>query len=42
MIQPTLINLHPNECSQELHNHPFEDKIDRCVGIFNTLNDLNL
>ena len=26
MIQPTLINLHPNECSQELHHYPFAVK----------------
>ena len=31
-IQPTLINLDPNECSQEL---------DRCVGSCNTVNDLS-
>ena len=29
MIQPTLINLHPNECSQELHYYPFAVKLDR-------------
>ena len=37
-IQPTLNNLHPNECSQELHHYyPFEVKLDGCVGSCNTL-----
>ena len=40
MTQPTLINLHPNKYSQELHYYPFAVKLDRCVGICNTLNDL--
>ena len=26
MIQPTLINLHPNENSQEFHHYPFAVK----------------
>ena len=39
-IQPTLINLHPNEYSQEFHYYPFAVKLDRCVGSFNILNDL--
>ena len=41
MIQPTLINSHPNEYSQGLHYYPFGVKLDRCVGNFNTLNDLS-
>ena len=41
MIQPTLINLHPNEYSQEFHYYPFSVKLDRCVGSCNTLNDLS-
>ena len=41
MIQPTLINLHPNECSQELHYYPFAVNLDRCVGSCNTLNNLS-
>ena len=41
MIQPTLINLHPNEYSLELHYHPFTVKFDRCVGSRDTLNDLS-
>ena len=41
MTQPTLINLHPNEYSQELHYYPFTVKLDRCVGSCNTLNDLS-
>ena len=41
MIQPTFINLHPNEYSQEFHYYPFTIKLDRCVGSCNTLNDLS-
>ena len=41
MIQPTLINLHPNEYSQEFHYYPFSVKLDRCAGSCNTLNDLS-
>ena len=40
MIQPTLINLHPNKYSQEFHYYPFAVKLDRCVVSFATLNDL--
>ena len=41
MTQPTLINLHPNENSQEFHFYPFAVKLDRCVRSCNTLNDLS-
>ena len=41
MTQPTLINLHPNEYSQEFHYYPFSVKLDRCVGSYNTLDDLS-
>ena len=41
MIQPNLINLHPNEYSQELHYYPFEVRLDRCAGSCNTLNDIS-
>ena len=41
MIQPTLINLHHNEYSQELHRYPFAVKLDRCVESCNTLHDLS-
>ena len=41
MIQPTFINLYPNEYSQEFHYYPFVVKLDRCVGSCNTLNDLS-
>ena len=41
MIQPTLINLYPNEYSQEFHYYPFAVKLDRCAGSCNTLNDLS-
>ena len=40
MSQPTIINLHPNEYSQEFHYYPFAVNLDRCVGSCNTLNDL--
>ena len=40
MIQPTLINLNPNEYSQEFHYDPFSVKLDRCAGSCNTFNDL--
>ena len=41
-IQPTLINLHLNECSQKLYYYPFAVKSNKCVGSFNTLNDLSI
>ena len=41
MIQPTLINLHPNEYSQEFHYYPISVKLDRCSGNCNNLNDLS-
>ena len=40
-IQPTLINLHPSECNQQLHYYSFVAKLDKCVGSCNTLNDLS-
>ena len=40
MTPSTLINLDPNEESQEFHYYPFAVKLDRCVGSCNTLNDL--
>ena len=40
-IQPSLINLHPNEYSQELHCYLFAVKLDRWFGSCNTLNDLS-
>ena len=36
-----MINVHPNEYSQELHYYPFVVKLDRCVGSCNILNDLS-
>ena len=39
-IQPTLINLHPNEYNQELHYYPLAVKLERCIESCNTLNDL--
>ena len=41
MIRPTLINLHPNEYSQEFHYYPFIVKLERCIGSYNTLHDLS-
>ena len=41
MIQPTVIYLHPNEYSQELHYYLFVVKLGRCVGISNNFNDLS-
>ena len=40
-IQPTLINLHPNENNQEFHHYPFAVILDRCAGRCNILNDLS-
>ena len=40
-VQPTFINWHPNEYSQEFHSYPFTVQLDKCVGICNTLNDLS-
>ena len=39
-IQPTFVNLHPNEYSQTFHYYPFTIKLDKYVGSCNTLNDL--
>ena len=40
-VQPTLIDLHPNEYYQEFHYYPFSVKLDRSLGNCNTLNDLS-
>ena len=37
MIQSTIINLHPDEYSQEFHYYRFAVKLDRCVGSCKTL-----
>ena len=37
MVQPTLMNLCPYECSQEFHYYLFVVKLDRCVESCNTL-----
>ena len=39
MSQPTFVNLHPNERSQELCCYPFVGNLDRCFGSCNTLKD---
>ena len=41
MTQPTIINLYPNEYSQELRCYPFLVNLDRCAGSYNTLDDLS-
>ena len=41
LIQPTLLNLYPNEYSQEFHYYSFAIKLDRCLGSCNTLNNLS-
>ena len=41
MIQPPLINLPPNRCSQEFHYYLCAVKLDTCVGTCNTLYDLS-
>ena len=41
MNQPTLMNLCPDDCSQEFHSYPFAVKLDRYDGSCNTLNDLH-
>ena len=41
MIQPTLVNLHPNEYSQEFHYYPLLVKLDRCFRSCNTVIDLS-
>ena len=40
IIQPTLINLHLNEYSQEFYYYPISVKLDRCFVSCNTFNDL--
>ena len=41
MTKPPLINLYPNEYSQEFHYYAFVVQLDRCVRSFNILNDLS-
>ena len=38
-IQPVLINLNPNEYSQELHYYQFVVRLDKCSGNCSTPND---
>ena len=42
MTQPTLINLHPNEYSQEFHYYQFAVKLDKCVESCNTCNNFRI
>ena len=37
MIQPTLINFHPNEYIREFHCYSFGAELDKCVGSCNDL-----
>ena len=39
LTQSTLINLYPNDYSQEFHNNPFAVKLDRCAGDCNGLSN---
>ena len=39
MTQTALINLHPNEHSEEFHYYPFAVKLDTCIGSCDTVND---
>ena len=41
MVQPTLINLHPDKHSQEFHYYPCAVKLDRFAASCNTLNDVS-
>ena len=41
LIQPTLINLHVAEYSQEFHYYPFGVKLHRCIRSCNTINNLS-
>ena len=41
VIQPTFVNLYPNEYSQEFHYYPFTVKLDKYLGSCNTFNDLS-
>ena len=41
MTQPTLINLHAHEYSQEFPYYSFTVKLDRCVESCDTLNNLS-
>ena len=40
IIEPTIIDLHPNEYSQGLHYYPFAINWDRRVGSCDTFKDL--
>ena len=41
MPQPTLINLHSNEYSQELHCYPLAVNLETCAGNCNTFDNLS-
>ena len=37
IIQPTVINLHPNEYSQEFHYYTFAVKLDKLLEVVMTI-----
>ena len=37
IIQPTVINLHPNEYSQEFHYYTFTVKLDKLLEVVMTI-----
>ena len=39
--QPILFNLHPNKYTQGLRYYPFAVNLEKCVGIFNSINDVS-
>ena len=41
MIQPTVINWHPDEYNQEFNYYPFAVKLDRCTESYKTLSDFS-
>ena len=41
MTQPTFINLHPNDYSQEFHYQQFAIKLNIYIGSCNTVNNLS-
>ena len=40
MVYSSLVNLYPNEYSQELHSYSFAVNLIRCIGSCNILNDV--
>ena len=40
MTQPTLTNLHPSEYIEALRYYLLAINLDRCIGSYNTLDDI--